>query len=272
MGLKSMYINGQKLHIRKYSSGELKLVKSILDKYIIDNKVSILYTNEYSLFELLLIINYYKEKGITIDLTLTYLPYQRMDHEGRDELNTIKNVANIFNALQLNSITICEPHCDTKMFNNVTNISFIKLLKEIVFNEINFTEDDIIVLTDKGGYKRYSYMSKNLVYFNKVRDIETGLIIKHELIGNLDITKKIIIVDDIISTGDTIINIVDKLTEMGAKEIYILTGHIEKNKYNYRILNHKNIKKVFSTNSLRKRQTKKLKLYDTKELIWNALK
>jgi len=115
-------------------------------------------------------------------------------------------------------------------------------------------------------------MSKNLVYFNKVRDIETGLIIKHELIGNLDITKKIIIVDDIISTGDTIINIVDKLTEMGAKEIYILTGHIEKNKYNYRILNHKNIKKVFSTNSLRKRQTKKLKLYDTKELIWNALK
>lgn len=267
-----MYINGQKLHIRRYSSGELKLIRSILDKYIIDNKVSILYTNEYSLFELLLIINYYKEKGVNIDLILTYLPYQRMDHEGRDELDTINNVANIFNALHLNSITICEPHCNTNMFNNVTNVSLVRLLKEKVFKEIDFTENDIILLTDKGGYIRYGYMSKNLVYFNKVRDLETGLIIKHELIGNLDITKKIIIVDDIISTGDTIINIVEKLTEMGAKDIYIFAGHIENNKYNNRILNHKNIKKVFSTNSLRKRQTKKLKLYDTKELIWNALK
>lgn len=267
-----MYINGQKLHIRRYSSGELKLIKSTLDKYIIDNKVNILYINEYSLFELLLIINYYKEKGVIIDLILTYLPYQRMDHKDRDELDTITNVANIFNALKLNSITICEPHCNTEIFNKVTNISFVKLLTNKVFEEINFTKDDIIVLTDKGGCNRYSYLSNNLVYFNKVRDIETGLIIKHEPVGNLDINKKFIIVDDIISTGDTIINIVDTLTKLGVREIYILAGHIEKNKYNNRVINHENIIKVFSTNSLRKRQTRKLKLYDTKELIWNALK
>lgn len=265
-----MYINGKKLKIRRYSSGELKFVRSELDSLVTANKVDILHTNEYDIFELLLIINYYKLNNIQIDLTLSYLPYQRMDHSGRDELDTINNVADIFNSLNLNSITLCEPHCKTNNFNNAKTISYVELLKDKVLNEINFTSADNIILTDKGGLERYGYLSDNLIYFNKVRDINTGLIIRHELVGNLDVSKKCIIVDDIISTGDTIINIIDSLSKLGVKDIYILCGHIERNKYNNRIIRHKNIKKIYSTNSLRKKQTKKLKLYDVKELIYGT--
>ena len=267
-----MYINGNKLKVRRYSSGELKLMKSTLNSYVVDNKVEILFIGEYSLFELLLVINYYINKKVLVDLILGYLPYQRMDHEGRNELDTVNYVVDIFNKLNLNSITICEPHCNISSFKNCKSFSYIKNMKETVFNDINFNcEKDIVVLAYKGGVKRYGDISKRIVYFNKVRDIDTGLIIKHEIVGNVNTDKKILIVDDIISTGDTIVNIIEELTRLGCEEIYVLSGHIENNKYNKRIFEYPNVKRVISTNSLKKKGTKKLKLYDVMEIFCNKI-
>lgn len=264
-----MYINGEKFNVKRYSSGELRLLRSELDKHIVDDKVEIIYSNELSIFELLLIIDYYKSNNILIDLILTYLPYQRMDHEGIDELNTVNNVANIFNNLNLHSLTICEPHCEINQFKNAKEVSYIKTLKEKVFKLANFDKlNDFVVFPDKGALRRYNGLAQNMTYFNKVRDKETGLIIKHEPAQEINKSCKVIIVDDIISTGDTLINIIDRLASVGIKDIYIFTGHVENNKYNNRIFKHPNIKKVFSTNSLRKKQNKKLKLFDIKEIFY----
>lgn len=264
-----MYINGYKLTVRRYSSGELKFVRSVLDGCVKDNKVCILYTCEYSLFELLLIINYYRGKNVLVDLIMGYLPYQRMDHEGRDELDTVNYVADVFNSLKLNSLIICEPHCDISMFKNSVSFSYIDCIKDKVFKEIGFDKDnDYIVLTDKGGVKRYGGIGKNKVYFNKIRDLESGLIVKHEIVGNLDINSKVVIVDDIISTGDTIVNIIEELVKMGVKEVYVLSGHIENNKYNKRIFEFDEVRMVYSSNSLKKRGNKKLKLFNVEELFY----
>ena len=265
-----MYINGRKLEVRRYSSGELKFIKSELDDYVVNNTVNVLYVGNYDIFELLLVLKYYKKKDVCINLVLDYLPYQRMDHEDRDELDTVNFVANMFNELELNSIVVCEPHCEVKKFNNSKVISYVKLLKDKVFDEINFdVNKDTVVLTDKGGLKRYGYIAKNAVYFNKERDLETGLIVKHNIVG--DVKGKVVIVDDIISTGDTIVNIIDKLCEFGVKEIYVLSGHIENNKYNRRILNYSNVLKVYSTNSLKKRGNSKMKLFDVKDIVSSEL-
>ncbi len=264
-----MYINGKKLEVRRYSSGELKLVKSILDGYVKDNKVVILYTCEYSLFELILIINYYREKNVLIDLIMGYLPYQRMDHKDRDELDTVNYVADIFNGLNLNSLVICEPHCDIYNFKNSTSFSYVNSIKRKVFEDIGFDEDkDYIVLTDKGGVKRYGDLGKNSVYFNKVRDLESGLIVSHEIVGDLDVRRKVVIVDDIISTGDTIVNIIEELIKMRVKEIYVLSGHIENNKYNKRIFGFNEVKMVYSSNSLKKKGGRKLILFNVKDLFF----
>ena len=263
-----MYINGQKLKVRRYSSGELKLIRSNLDEYVVDGKVKILYVGSYSIFELLLVLQYYIDKNILVDLILAYLPYQRMDHKGRDELDTVNYVANVFNGLNLNSITICEPHCDTACFNNVNNFSYVHHIKNKVFKDIDFDcEKDTVVLVDKGGLKRYGDISKNVVYFNKERDEETGLIVKHSIVGDVSVNGTVVIVDDIISTGDTIVNILDVLSDMRIKNVYILAGHIENNKYNKRIFKYDNVIKVYSTNSLKKRSGLKLKLYDVKDFF-----
>jgi ribose-phosphate pyrophosphokinase len=267
-----MYINGRKLRVRRYSSGELKFIRSDLDSYIVDNKVKILYLGEYSLFELLLVLNYYVGKKVLVDLILSYLPYQRMDHKGRDELDTVNYVADIFNNLKLNSLTICEPHCDIDCFNNASSFSFVRAIKDSVFEEIGFdVKKDVVVLTDKGGLKRYGDISENVVYFNKERDLESGLIIKHNIVGNIDVRRNVVIVDDIISTGDTIVNIIDELLKMGVNSIYVLSGHIENNKYNKRIVEYGNVIRVYSTNSLKRKGNKKLKLFDVKNIFESRL-
>lgn len=270
-----MYINGKKLKIKRYSSGELRFLKSDLNKHIKQNKVTIIYDGSENFFELMLVVNYFKNfntqnginpQPIEINLVLSYLPYQRMDHTGKDELNTLYNVADLVNMLNVNSVLICEPHSKIDNFKNAKSFSYIKHLKEFVFKEIN-NNDVQVVLTDKGSLSRYNSIFGNAVYFNKARDANTGLIIKHEIVGDIKQKENFLIVDDIISTGDTIVNIVNYLNSSGAKNIYILCGHFEKNKYNKRLFNLPNVKKIFSTNSLTKRQNSKLKLYDVKEIL-----
>ena len=98
--------------------------------------------------------------------------------------------------------------------------------------------------------------------------MESGLIIKHEIVGNVDVNKKFVIVDDIISTGDTLYNIIEELTRLGVKSIYVISGHIENNKYNKRIYEHKNVINVYSSNALKKKGIKKLKLFDVKDMFY----
>ena len=72
LGGVKMYINNNRLKVRRYSSGELKFVRSDMDKLIVDNRVEILYVGGYTIFELLLVLKYYKKKNVLIDLVLDY--------------------------------------------------------------------------------------------------------------------------------------------------------------------------------------------------------
>ena len=264
-----MLINQKKYKKKKYSSGELRFVRSELDSFIENGEVEIFLENDYPILELSIVLKYYKLKGVMVKLVLSYLPYQRMDHKGRDKLDTLTYVAYVINDLHLDGVVICEPHCEIDDFDNAKKFDFVRAIKNDVFNEIGFDEEkDFVVLTDKGGAKRYSGIAKNMTYFNKERSLETGLIVKQEIIGNIDISKKIVIVDDIISSGDTIVGIVEYLKELGAKEIYVLSGHIENNKSNKRLEQFDEVKMIFSTNSLKKRGTKKIKIFDCGEVYY----
>ena len=263
-----MYINNKKFIPKRFSSGEMKLLSSIMDKYIVNNKVEILYLNQESIFELFIIIDYYKQKNVTVDLLLSYLPYQRMDHKDRDEVNTTKLVSNIFNLFKLNKLIVFEPHCNICEFENAKSISYVELLIDKIKSLINFNQDDYVCFTDKGSRNRYKNIIGEKIYFEKERDINTGLICKYDIMTDFDASKKVLIVDDIISTGDTLCEAVDKLTQKGVQEIYILCGQIENNKYNNRIIKYPNVKHLYSTNSLKKRRTKKMTLFDVRKVVY----
>ena len=265
-----MFINNKKFMPQRYSSGELKLIKSHLLNYVNFNKVDILYNNDtLSLFELQLLINYYIDNNILVNLTISYLPYQRMNHSDLIGVETIKYVANIFNNLKLNSLVICEPHCELTYFNNSKKISLVEKIYEKVKNKIDFDEEkDVFVFTDKGSLEKYKHLGKNFVYGKKQRDKITGLVTSYELIGEINNKQKVIIIDDIVSSGDTIIECLNKIKNYTNQKVYIICGHFENNPYNKRLFEINKLEKIFSSNSLRKKGNKILKLLDIKELIY----
>src|SRR5574344_86894 len=194
-----MTINGEKYNAERYSSGEMKLKKSILMKYVKNSYVNILYKNDLSIFELLLILSFYKSQGVKIELTLAYLPYQRMDHNENEEVEIVKFVAQIFNSLKLEKINICEPHCSTKYFNNANAIGISSKILEIAKNEIGFNDRDVIYFTDKGSKEKFGNINSKFAYGQKERDKTTGYISSYKIVGNIAKNQRVIIIDDIIS-------------------------------------------------------------------------
>lgn len=260
-----MLINDIDYEIPRFSSGEMKLRHEELQKLVKDNCVKILYNNQISFFELILLIEYYKSKNVRVELTLSYLPYQRMDKDNEIEVKTIKLVAKLINSLKLDKLFVCEPHCSLEYFNNANKISLIDSLFEKIKEDINLTKSDKICFPDMGAKKKYENLSNNYIYFEKKRALSTGLIDSFQMIGSLENTKRIIIIDDIISTGDTIQNIVNTIPKN--IEIYIVCGHFENNKYNLRLTQNPQIKAIYTSNSLYKQQLGNLKVFDIKDLI-----
>ena len=260
-----MLINNINYNISRFSSGEMKLHIEDLLNLVQNNEVNILYNGEISMFELMIIIEFYQSNDVLINLTLCYLPYQRMDKNNGKEVCTIKLVANIINKLRLNKLFICEPHCNIDYFNNAKIIPLVEKIYNKAISIITPSINDKIVFTDAGSHQKYGHLSTNSIYFRKHRSLETGLIDKHEIVGDISNARKFVIIDDIISSGDTIISCIDMLP--ADSEIYIICGHFEDNKYNLRLLDLPQVKGIFSSNSLLKKELPKLKLYDISELI-----
>jgi len=120
----------------------------------------------------------------------------------------------------------------------------------------------IIVSPDEGALNRgmyYSYvMGVKLSMFYKRRDysvVENGRnpIVAHEYLGDDINGKDVIVVDDILSSGDSFIHIMDKLKAMGAKRIFgffsfglFCNGLEVFDKY----YNNKMFDRIFTTNSV----------------------
>jgi len=264
-----MIINGKKFSIIRYSSGELKLKHEMLKSYVKNNVANILYDGEgLSLFELFVICKYYIDEGVETNLTLAYLPYQRMDHNNGIEVETSKIVASLLNDLKLDSLKICEPHCDLSYFNNAQKVNLVEVIYKKVINKIGFDENkDVVVFTDKGSYQKFNSLGKNRLFASKERDIKTGLISSYSLSGEIKAEQKIIIIDDIISSGDTIIETLKEIKKRTETKVDIVCGHFENNVNNTRLFELKQVDHIYSSNSLVKSGNDKLILFNVEDLV-----
>lgn len=116
-------------------------------------------------------------------------------------------------------------------FDTITpSYQMIKALYSNV-GDIELTNDKALIISpDEGGMKRCMYYSSllglDLGMFYKRRDYSVIVngrnpIVKHEFLGNDVADKDIIIVDDIIATGDSMLEVARQLKEMQAKRIFM---------------------------------------------------
>lgn len=104
-----------------------------------------------------------------------------------------------------------------------------KAAPDVQFNKM----DTIVISPDEGGMSRCMYYSSvlqlDLGMFYKRRDysrIENGKnpIVAHEYLGREVEGKDVIIVDDMISSGESIIDVATKLKNKGAKRIFVFSS------------------------------------------------
>jgi ribose-phosphate pyrophosphokinase len=116
-------------------------------------------------------------------------------------------------------------------FENVSvHYQMIKALKNNIADFSFDCKNAIIISPDEGGLNRAMYYSSVLGFdlgmFYKRRDYSTVIngrnpIVAHEFLGNDVAGKDVIIIDDMISSGDSILDVADKLKQRGAKRIFV---------------------------------------------------
>ena len=189
-----------------------------------------------------------------IDLFIPYFPAARQDRVMvPGEPLSVKIYADIINALQLNKVTVFDPHSEVTpaLLNNCDVISNHLFIGKVI---THIGSDLKLISPDGGALKKIYKTSTHLggmevIECSKSRDVKTGNLsgfkVYHEDLNGADC----LIVDDICDGGGTFIGLAEALKKKNAGNIYLAVSH--------GIFSHgfdelkASIKTIFTTDSFR---------------------
>lgn len=219
-----------------------------------------------------------------------YLPYSRMDRYEKDKYNPFSlrtfinmlpvpadaNVSITYSYSDVHNVPVAEELFVMRAHDNV-NFSFLISGANIIYYAKSYLdkfEKALVVLPDKGSLTRYSqFINDGKMSIKGVLDAEVEVAMgykkrdfdTHE-ITDFGITKltdnspidreyvesfdKIIIIDDIVSYGNTFINLIDYLGNLGANTIDLFAGNVEDALWRGDLLGNKYLGNVYTTNYL----------------------
>jgi ribose-phosphate pyrophosphokinase len=162
---------------------------------------------------------------------IPYLAYARQDRaflEG--EVVSIGLVAKLFETIGLKHIITVDIHSQLAMsyFQSIQNVSSVRLLAEYASNMK--LRNPIAVSPDAGGSSRAKEFARHLnidcISLKKFRHRVTGEVTIEEESIDVDISKRdAILVDDIISSGGSIIKAAEALRKLRVDNIYAMCAH-----------------------------------------------
>ncbi|MBQ5905689.1 MAG: ribose-phosphate pyrophosphokinase [Clostridia bacterium] len=180
-----------------------------------------------------------KAKRITVIMPMLYegRQHRRTSRESLDCALALQELEN----LGVSNIITFDAH-DPRV-QNAIRIGFesvsptyqmIKALAKSQNNDIQFTpENTMIISPDEGGMGRCVYYSQvlevDLGMFYKRRDFTRVIdgrnpIISHEFLGDNVEGKDVIVVDDMISSGDSMIDVCKQLKNLNARRIFVFSS------------------------------------------------
>lgn len=277
---KKLGIDLSAIEIHIFPDGEKRI--RLLDKVVGESCVVVQPTSpnpDGNYMELFFIVDALKRSGASsVTAVIPYLGYQRQDHVFRDgEAVSLEVIATLLKwggvdeiiAFDLHSIKI--PEIFKIKLNHLSALPlFAQEIKKIGNNTV-------LISPDMGGVRRIKILSKmlsNMPYavIEKNRDLATGEVTMSGVTGN--IKENAIIVDDMISTGNTIIKAANLLGNRGAKNIYVFATHAVFSEKAPGILQESGIKKVYVTDTIFVPENKrfpKLEILSVSKLIAEQL-
>jgi ribose-phosphate pyrophosphokinase len=248
-----------------FSDGESKIqMPNVKGKYCVI--VQSLYPPpDRHLLQTLMISKKCRDDGA--DMVCNILPYMAYARQDRafveDEFPTMALIAELFESAGTKRIVALDIH-SSKALSYFTieaiNISSIPLLAEYVKSNLHL-DKPIAVSPDIGGKKRVEDFSQLLnidfITLEKKRDRYSGeVFIDERNIPDIVAKRDIVILDDIISTGSSVIRATEVLRKKGSGKIYVLCTHSLMADDNFIKITGAGVENIISTNSVPSRVAK----------------
>jgi ribose-phosphate pyrophosphokinase len=184
-----------------------------------------------------------------------YLCYARQDRvflEG--EVVSIDLVAKLFKTVGVKHIITVDIHSQRAMsyFTSIQNVSSVPLLAD--YASKMKLHDPIAVSPDAGGANRATefarYLDIDVLALKKYRDRSTGEVTVDEKL-DMDISKRdVIVIDDIISSGGSIIKAAEVLHKKGVGRIFAMCAHALLIREAAQKIKSAGVQDIISTNSV----------------------
>lgn len=234
---------------------------------------------EQNLFSLLLLADTLKkQEALSTTVCLPYLSYGRADRDEYNKSLTIKWIGRLFKASSVDKLITFEAHSqlDQKLFP----IPLISISTSEIFAKqiIKLSLEKYSLVSPDEGAIDLCQVTANLInsaqpiaYFKKKRD-KKG-IIHSTLIGK--VRPQVIILDDILDTGATLLSCTSQLAKVGVNNIVIMVTHGLFTGSKWKKLWQNNVTEIYSTDTTQPRKDldlKKIKILPMASFIAEKLK
>lgn len=262
------------------NENRVRVIDKVLDQDVVVVQSTGVYPNLYYM-ELFLILDSLKRSGAkSITLVIPYLGYQRQDHIFRSgEAVSLEVIIRLLEELGVTKVISFDLHSVKipEFFSvPIIHLSALKVFAEHI-NKMD-KEDLVLVSPDMGGIARIKKLSEltgglPFVSVVKDRDLDTGEI--QSAVINGEVRKRAIILDDVISTGKTLVAASNLLKKNGVKEVDVMATHAIMAKDAPNELENSEIGKIIITDAIslpEKRKISKIEVVTISDMIAESLK
>ncbi len=280
------------LHPEKFifPDGEerIRILESVVDEKVVIVQPLCTPVNE-NLVELAFIVDAIKRSGAkSVLLVVPYLGYQRQDHVFREgEAVSLEVVIKILEAVGVDKAIAFDLHSIKipEMFHiPVIQLSALPLFAQEIKRSKIPPKDMVLISPDMGGIRRIKQLSELLggvayASIEKNRDLDTGGVEAKELHANSNTAdvkgKHAFIMDDMISSGGTIVKAAALLNQEGVKTVNVFATHPVFSQNAPVLLQEADIEKVYVTDTIwvpKEKRFAKLEILSVSSMIATHLK
>lgn len=281
----ALHIKVSSLEIHVFPDGEKRV--RVLTDVVDDDSIIVQPTNppaDQNYMELFFIVDAIKRSGAkSATIVIPYVGYQRQDHVFRTgEAVSLEVVLKTLAAAGASDMIVFDLH--SIRIEQAATIPLIHLSALPLFaaeiKKRGLEKDAMLISPDMGGTRRIRVLSKLLGdmtfgAIEKNRDLATGNVSAtalKELTG--PIAKRAIIVDDMISSGKTIVTATNLLRDKGVEEVYVFATHPVFSNGAAKVLQEALVEKVFVTDTIlvpKEKRFPKLEILSVADTIASAI-
>jgi ribose-phosphate pyrophosphokinase len=233
-----------------------------VEEHIVDEQAIIIQPtstpSDQNYMELFFIADAVQRSGAKSTIAVVpYLGYQRQDHIFRSgEAVSLEVIVKTLEAVGISRLIAFDLHSVKipEVFKiSVTHLSALPLFAEEIGKRGWNTPDTVLVSPDMGGIRRIKILSDLLggmpyAAIEKERDLSTGQVEAVDIDG--EVGRRAIMVDDMISSGSTMVKAAELLNSRGVEEIYVFATHAVFSDEASSLLQNSKIQDVFVTDTV----------------------